>query len=204
MVEVRNYDPRYPVLTRLKDPKASVDYYDMSFAANNSYTPQSNFIQPIQNQLSLQQTETPKKSKTGVIIIVVVIVIVVLIVVGVLVYYFAIYKNPSAKKTNTNTPATGGLNDTCSATNPCLPLYTCENNLCKSNVNVPCTVTTDCSQSVYEEVCLAYTCKYPNGESCTSATQCASNMCSSTNVCAACSNSSQCPTGRSCVGGSCQ
>jgi hypothetical protein len=196
MTQVREYDPRYPLLTRIKDPNATIRSPIVDQTPPQDVTYQTT----IQNT---QPTYIPaKKDNTALIIIIIVAVVIVLIVIGVLVYFF-VFKKAGSTTTN-KAAATGSLNDPCSSTSPCLPLFVCENSVCKSINDGPCQATSDCSQSVYGQVCTNNQCRRPNGEPCGSPGNCATNYCTPGGLCAACTATSQCQPSQNCSGGICK
>src|ERR1019366_10510433 len=151
MTEYRDYNPRYPLLSRSKEPhnpeptgyeRAPVEEeYPAAYEPTQEYTPKE---------------EPPKKKRTG-LIVGIIVGIILLILIGVAIYYFFLRKKTTTTAGNgtTTSPTLGTLNQACSSTNPCAPIFTCDTttNTCKGNLNGPCLVNTDCEQSPFTQVC---------------------------------------------------
>jgi hypothetical protein len=211
-----DYSPHYPLLNRRREPLSGEPPPPVFSEPQYVY---SGFPTGVE-ETTVEETTTspgdtppayvpPPKSRTG-LIVGIIVGLVLLAVVGFLVYYFLIRKSTSTS-TGTGTGGTGApvLNESCSAANPCAPIFTCVSNVCKSNVSGPCQQTSDCSQASTTLVCSGTVanpgqCRIPNGTGCSAGTDCLSGYCSAGGTCSACTADPQCQTNQHCVSGACQ
>lgn len=193
-------DERYPLLKRYKEPPKP---------PRQSQITQPQIVQPQTNTITTEEVpedNTPSKGRRSLIWIIL-IVLVILIVIGVLVWFFFLRSKSTTTGTGTGTTP-GVLNETCSASNPCAIIFTCDSGICKSQLNGPCELNTDCSQTSSTLVCTGSPgnggqCKKPNGSSCTQPSDCINAFCSG-GTCASCTADTDCQTNQHCVSGKCQ
>ena len=206
MAEYRDFNPRYPLLARVKEPpRAQPTGFERPPLEEIQPPPEATpqYYQPLEE-------EPPKRSRTGLIVIIIIVVIVVLIAAAAAVYFFY-FRNRGTTTTGTGTggEALGVLNESC-ASKACAPIFTCDpaTTTCKSNQNGPCINPSDCFQSPFAQTCTGTggqggQCRRPNGTACSLPGDCASGFCAA-GICTACTIQAECQTGQNCVSNVCQ
>jgi hypothetical protein len=188
--DLREGDPRYPLLQREREPYRQPATYEET--SNTSYDSSSGYYPPPPQVYAADMTSTRRRN---IIILVIIIAIVVAIAVGVLVYF--LFFRAKAPTTNNNTASGGSLDEACSATAPCLVLFSCDASVCKSVLNGPCLTNADCSQAQFTSVCTGTggqggECRRALGVACNLGAQCASGFCSLGGICATCVTGDDC------------
>lgn len=203
------YDARYPLLARARDPRSILlqpTQQTQTFSQQTTSTTDTGTFQETTTQETTDvDSDDQARRRRRRILWIILGIVAALIVIGVIVF-FLFFR--SSTPTNNNTAASGSLNDPCSSTSPCLVLFSCENDVCKSVLNGPCTSNTDCSQSPFGLVCTgqngaAGQCRHPNGDPCSLPADCVSGVCTS-NQCVPCVLNADCATQQTCVSGICQ
>ena len=130
-----------------------------------------------------------KRVGTGWIVFTIILFLILLALAAFLLYFFllggstqlGININGTSTSGNSGNSIVSGLNEECSD-KPCVTPFVCNNDrVCKSNVNGPCVVNTDCFPS--NSVCSQGSCRFPIYQPCETDFECAQGLDCVSGVC---------------------